>query len=176
MSKKLIVVINGRGASGKDTCIGFIPRDKYKIMNTSSIDPIKEAAGVLGWNGVKTKEARKFLSDMKKLSVSFNDFPVKYITMMYNEFLSSDNDIMFIHVREPKEIEKIVNTIPNVVTLLVKRDLIGELGNDADDNVEDYNYDIIFENNGTKQEAEINFNKLIDSIYNGSVTSTETNL
>ena len=176
MKNKLVVIINGRGTSGKDTCISFI--NSFKVMNVSSIDPIKEAATILGWNGVKTKKARKYLSDMKKLSVEFNDYPMNYIMKMYEKFMSlyNEDDVMCIHVREPEEIKKIKDNIPRAFTLLVKRDLVGELGNDSDDNVEDFEYDVEFENNGTMEEANVNFNKLINYLYKASATYPETNL
>lgn len=165
MNKKLVIIINGRGASGKDTCIKYLRG--FKTMNVSSIDIIKKAAKILGWNGVKTASARKFLSELKKLSVEFNEYPNKYIMSIYNgAFLKSTTDIMFIHVREPEEIEKLKNNIPGAITLLVKRDLIGDYGNESDDNVENYDYDVIFENNDTLEKAKVNFNKLIADLYN----------
>ena len=85
---------------------------------------------------------------------------------IYNgAFLKSTTDIMFIHVREPEEIEKLKNNIPGTITLLVKRDLIGDYGNESDDNVENYDYDVIFENNDTLEKAKVNFNKLIADLY-----------
>ena len=49
---KLIVVINGRGGVGKDTLCSFVS-DNYNVMNISSIDPIKEIAKTIGWDGKK---------------------------------------------------------------------------------------------------------------------------
>ena len=53
---------------------------------------------------------------------------------------------MFIHIREPKEIQKVVDCY-DVLTLLIKRkDYETIKSNEADANVENYNYDFIFEN------------------------------
>ena len=111
MKNKLVVIINGRGTSGKDTCISFI--NSFKVMNVSSIDPIKEAATILGWNGVKTKKARKYLSDMKKLSVEFNDYPMNYIMKMYEKFMSpyNEDDVIIMHF-----INEIISDIRSMVT------------------------------------------------------------
>lgn len=49
---KCIIVINGAGGVGKDTLCDFASK-YYKTMNVSSVDPIKEAAYILGWKGTK---------------------------------------------------------------------------------------------------------------------------
>lgn len=73
MSKQ-IFVINGTGGAGKDTFVKMVSRQMDKmsnyaaVINVSSVDRIKEAAKIIGWNGGKEEKDRKFLSDLKELS------------------------------------------------------------------------------------------------------------
>jgi len=68
-------------------------------------------------------------------------------------FLKCSDRVLFIHVREPEEIERLWQSIVAIpcYTLLIRRKGISEkeFGNDSDDSVEKYKYDEIIENNGT---------------------------
>ena len=67
---KKVFIINGAAGVGKDT---FVEIAKYKIFiktglptyNISSVDNVKTAAKILGWDGEKDARGRKFLSDLK---------------------------------------------------------------------------------------------------------------
>ena len=73
-TSKRIVIINGKGTSGKDTFVNIV--NKYvPTENYSSIDLIRKVATQLGYNGGKTIKDRKFLSDMKVLATEYNDAP-----------------------------------------------------------------------------------------------------
>ena len=98
---KRIIVINGTGGSGKDTFVEFVSKYK-KVFNFSSIDKVKEVARVIGWEGKKTEKDRKFLSDLKKLTTEYNDMAFNSIKDAVQKFYSSDEEIMFIHIREPE--------------------------------------------------------------------------
>lgn len=55
------VIINGTGGSGKDTfvelCKEYVEKmDNYYIYNRSSVDKIKEAAVIVGWDGSKNRK------------------------------------------------------------------------------------------------------------------------
>ncbi len=143
--EKKIIVINGTGGSGKDTFVSYC--EKYcNIYNFSSIDKIKEIATIMGWDGGKTEKDRKFLADLKELATNYNDLPFNCIKEGINEFYDSNSDIMFIHIREPKEIKRVVDEY-NALSLLIKRknyELIKS--NTSDANVENYDYDYIIEN------------------------------
>lgn len=148
---KKLIIINGKGGVGKDTLIDFlVETNKYKIVNLSSVTPIKEVAKQLGWNGDKDNKSRKFLSDLKKLSADYNNYPVNYICNEYHK-ITNDDVIVFAHIREPEEIEKCVNLLDgeNVYTLLIKRSVISStiIGNSSDDDVDNYAYDFIYNNN-----------------------------
>ena len=165
--KKVAIVINGAGGVGKDTLCELAAKH-FKVMNISSITPIKEIAALCGWDGTKDNKSRKFLSDLKNLCVEYNDFPTSWAKARYDEFLLSDEEILFVHIREPKEIEKFVSaTGGNAVTLLIrggKRMSNEKYGNASDDGVEDYPYDYYFLNENTIDVAERDFVELIKRI------------
>ena len=158
--EKTVIVINGAGGVGKDTLCEFAEKH-FKVMNVSSITPIKEIATMCGWKGEKTDKARKFLSDLKALSIEYNDYPTLWAMERYKEFLNSDFDIMFLHVREGVEIDKFVRaTDGRAKTLLVRggsRMTKSNYGNASDNLVENYPYDYYFVNDKSLEEAEHDF-------------------
>lgn len=165
--EKTVIVINGAGGVGKDTLCEFAEKH-FKVMNVSSITPIKEIATMCGWKGEKTDKARKFLSDLKSLSIEYNDYPTLWAMERYKEFLNSDFDIMFLHVREGVEIDKFVRaTDGRAKTLLVRggsRMTKSNYGNASDDLVENYPYDYYFVNDKSLEEAEHDFVEFLMNI------------
>jgi dephospho-CoA kinase len=154
-----IVVINGTGGSGKDSFVKEVINllGENRCYNYSTVDFIKYVAVVGGWKGGKTPKDRKFLSDLKKAFTEWNDTPYKIteqeIETVANSFYENGHlhdSVMFIHCREPEEIDRLVNGFM-AHTLLVKRAAADEVQqiNDSDNGVYDYNYDCIVENNGT---------------------------
>lgn len=166
--EKIVIIINGRGGVGKDTLCELASKN-FKIQNISAITPIKDIARECGWKGEKDAKSRKFLSDLKRIFIEYNDLPTKYLYQKYKEFMDSTDQILFMHIREVGEIEKIRKKIKTpCITLLVKRE-IGynvEWGNDSDDQVDQYKYDFYYDNNKTLEEAEEDFKMLISSILN----------
>ncbi len=151
--KKMVIVINGKARSGKDTICGIASK-YYKTVNVSSIKPITDIARQIGWDGKKDAKSRKFLSDLKQLIVEFNDLPNMYLQKELHSFLVSEKDIMFVHIREKEQILSFVNYAKEYcpcVTLLVRRsqDSFGVIGNDSDDCVEELNYDYYYNNDST---------------------------
>lgn len=147
---KKVVVINGFPRSGKDTFVRLA--SKYAlVMNYSSVDFVKEVARFAGWNGEKNLHTRKFLSDLKDLLTFLDDIPFKKIEERMRAFYNmGEQEILFIHIREPKEIEKLVKCYPDVITLLIKRpDSEHEFSNHADAMVEEYPYDFVVVNNSS---------------------------
>ena len=165
--KKIALVINGRGGVGKDTLCDLAARH-YKVYNISSVDPIKDIARSCGWDGRKDDKSRRFLSDLKALTIAYNDFPTVWAKERYLGFLESDDEIMFLHIREPEEIEKFVRATGGAAkTLLIRggdRMTKSNYGNVSDDGVEGYDYDYYFENDKTLEEAERNFCALLASM------------
>ena len=167
--KKLVMVINGAGGVGKDTLCDLAAKH-FKVKNVSSITPIKEVAAMCGWDGSKDDKSRRFLSDLKRLCVEYNDYPTVWAKARLDEFLSSDEEIMFVHIREAEEIEKFVKASDKIAkTLLVrpgKRLNKESYGNVSDDLVECYSYDYYYTNDRSLDEAEGEFAELLRQIIN----------
>ena len=165
--KKAVIVINGSGGVGKDTLCDLASKH-FKVYNVSSITPIKEIATLCGWDGSKDDKSRKFLADLKRISIEYNDYPTAWAKERYKEFLLSKNEIMFLHIREPEEIFKFVLATENMAkTLLVRggnRMTKTSYGNSADDSVEQYEYDYYYVNEKTLDEAEEEFCALLGEI------------
>lgn len=157
--QKLVVVINGSGGVGKDTVCDVIGKH-YDTMNISSIDPIKKIASDNGWNGEKNEKSRKFLADLKQLFINFNDLPQNYLMEKYQEFLGNDKEVLFVHIREPEEIARFKQNVGGrCVTLLVRgrHDIQRAWNNAADDDVEKYAYDFVYDNTKVLEEVEEDF-------------------
>ena len=95
----------------------------------------------------------------------YNDFSFNSIKEAVSKFEISDSDILFIHIREPEEIERAANTF-SAKTLLVKRAGLANITtNYSDANVDNYSYDYIVENTTLEEldKSASNFVKLISS-------------
>ncbi|MBE6661527.1 MAG: hypothetical protein E7605_09030 [Ruminococcaceae bacterium] len=162
---KLTIVINGRGGVGKDTLCDFTAQF-YRVRNISSVDPIKEIARMHGWNGEKDLKSRKFLSDLKRVFTEYNDLPNRYMMAQHAEFLETDEQILFVHIRESDQIASFVKLMEGhtVLTLLIRRDdgtPVGRYGNVSDDDVESYPYDYYYDNNAPLEDTPDLFATLI---------------
>lgn len=157
---KLVVIINGTGGVGKDTLCEMAGR-RFRVRNVSSITPIKDIARRYGgWNGEKDAKSRKFLADLKKLFVDYNDLPFQYICGEYDNFMAGEEQILFVHIREGCEIEKFKRWVPGpCATLLIVRRMGDRAawGNISDDNVDDYKYDYVYENDRSLEDTEAGF-------------------
>jgi len=164
--EKITIIINGVGGCGKDTLVEILS-SYHKVKNISSITPVKEIASYCGWNGEKTDKARKFLSDLKKLLTEYNEFPMQYLLEQQEEFLASNEEFLFVHIREPHEIEKFKNASKTTTyTLLVtpREELKAKVyGNKSDDDVNKYDYDFIFANDKPLDIIEQEWVKFVDN-------------
>ncbi len=166
-SGKITIIINGRGGVGKDTLCD-IAATRYRVRNVSSITPIKKIARENGWNGEKDLRARRFLSELKRVFTEYNDLPTVYLLEQYRDFLGTDEQILFVHIREPEQIAHFVSSLgaPSL-TLLVRRHddaLANTYGNHSDDDVEDYPYDYIFDNSAPLEESGPEFLRVLARI------------
>lgn len=200
-----IIVINGSGGKGKDTfaklCLELTYKNKNidkdilitlkedilntlenmknnklkKMCNIDSVCLVKNLATMAGWDGTKTENNRKFLSDLKDLLSNWNDVPYKETIKNINIAIKNINNfnngdgLIFVHSREPKEIQRYVNYFGSNIchTLLVKNPNVSTiLSNHADKNVEDYHYDFIVYNNkdlnSLKEKAKLFYHHLFE--------------
>ena len=160
-----VVVVNGRPESRKTTfekkCTELVSasstfwfdENKRMVVDViSTVDFVKQIARECGWDGVKTPENRKFLSDLKDLLSQWNDVQyqkiVDHIEYM-NEFGRQYDWILFVDCREPAEIQKLRERL-NATTVLVRRlgDETNVTSNHADADVFKYEYDYTIKNYG----------------------------
>jgi hypothetical protein len=151
-----IIIINGSASVGKDEFVKVFKKNyKYKCINWSTIDEVKKISKKnFGWNGEKTDEARKFLSEIKRVWTEFNNGPFNDMIQKINKN-NIENTIHFVHCREPHEIQKFVDFYgDSCITLLIKKDYCDIPDNPSDRNVEDFKYQHTISNNGSKKELE----------------------
>ena len=147
----IVVCINGAPGAGKDEFVKQCQKINPLVINISTVDFIKKIARECGWDGTKTPENRKFLSDLKFLLADWNDVPYKKVIEGLKVIkANSENAIVFIHVREPAEIFRFATEV-GALTLIVRRKSAEDkvASNIADRDVLNYDYDYIVDNNGS---------------------------
>ena len=155
--KKFMFIINGAGGTGKDKFIECCSK-LISTRNISSVDHIKDALEIIcptyekGLEKQQNEDGdmwRQSLHDLKMLSAKIDDGPFKVIMRKIYDFFGDDNKILFIHIREPEEIKKIVKCY-NCKTILFKNYNARSLESlSFERNVVDFNYDIIIHNDGS---------------------------
>lgn len=162
----MVVIINGAPAAGKSLFVEKckeISSEGTDVFEYSTVDFVKYIATQCGWDGTKTLENRKFLSQLKDLLTEWNDVPFwkthTYIQTIYDlqslRGVDPKHTVIFIHCREPHEIQRLKQYFgPYSTTLLIRRSIAeGHMtSNHADADVFDYKYDHVVFNNGTKEE------------------------
>ncbi len=79
-------------------------------------------------------------------------------------FYQSNDEIMFIHIREPEEILKVVEAI-GAKTILIKRKNLNNINsNTSDMNVDNYNYDYYINNDSTLEDFEEKAKEFLENI------------
>lgn len=166
----MIIIINGAATSGKDEVVKIAARllQSTEIFNLSTIDNVKEACNrYFGFNyDIKDEKSRKFLSDIKDAWTEFNNGPfidilveIKYIKLHFNNY------IIFVHCREPSEIQKFKDYYKDkCVTLLITRPDITIPHNHADQNVNMYKYDYYIKNDGSINDLQEKVKEFINTI------------
>lgn len=165
---KIVVIINGKGGAGKDTLCDAAAKH-YCVVNVSSIDPIKAIAAQHGWNGEKDDKARKFLSDLKRAFTEYNDLPNRWLEEQANAFAASNAEILFVHIREGSQIEDFKHRVKGkCITLLIRSSRTETTyGNASDDDVENYPYDYVYQNDKPLPEAEEDFLVFLREVFRG---------
>ena len=116
-----------------------------------------------GCTGKKTEKDRKFLSDLKMLVSDYSDVIFDGMLEKVMDFYSDEihERIMLIDIREPEEIQRAAEVF-DAITVFIKNDNVEDVtSNEADANVENYEYDYYITNNGTIEE----FDQIIMNFY-----------
>lgn len=150
---KKVIVINGSGGSGKDLFVELVTKNLFgnTVFNFSSIDPIKKILITQGWDGVDKSDAwRLKMVNLKKELIEKDDTPTRYLLDKIN---SVQTGIIFVHIREPEEIEKLKLRIPSAYTLHVNRSQSQIPKNVVDQGTANYKYDQFLENSGETEDS-----------------------
>jgi len=145
-----VFIINGSGYSGKDTFVKLFNKNtESTVFNISTVDNIRDCLTTLGYKFDKMiPESRKLMCDIKEFLVKYDDIPFKFVVSEYETYSNFMNDfVLFIHCREPEEIDKFKKYFGDICnTLLIRRKGIDVPDNKADMGVENYDYDFIVDN------------------------------
>jgi hypothetical protein len=173
LNKKLIIV-NGYPRAGKDTFMDYYIQklDECSVsgIKLSTVDTVKKAAKVFGWNGEKTPKAREMLSELKDFYTKWFDGPLTEIleALKVNDpFLHDGLDVLLVAMREPEEIKRTVDYIKYLKGIDVETHLIRGINEEinhsshSDAKVLQYDYDLCWYNYSTVED----FKKDIDGYF-----------
>lgn len=175
-TKKKAVIINGFGGVGKDTFVDVCAKISNErgiiVENVSSVDLIKAAAKILGWDGIsKTEKDRRFLHELKKLANAYNSICITYMEERFDHFPDNgelpivNERIIFFHIREPEEMD-IIRASLDAKVIYIKNDRVARNENNLEDkDIENYPYDYIIDNSGSIEQLEDEANKFIEWLY-----------
>lgn len=161
---KIIAVLNGKPTSGKDTfakCCGEYVRTRH----ISSVGLVKQMALKIGWDGAKDDDGRLLLSNLKKTLYQYHDTIFKDLKCRIMDWYASDDELLFIDIREPDEIERAVKEF-KAITVLVDRDVPDVDSNASDMDVLNYQYDYVVDNNGTMEDLSNTAYTFVESLKN----------
>ena len=161
MSK--IIVINGSGTVGKSTFISLCHEIDPRVIETSTVDFVKEIALQAGWDGVKDEAGRRFLSELKDAMEHYHDIPNTKV----DEFIQSHPDsIIFVNTREPHNVQHYVDKYSAVTVMVINPNAAQVQGNHADEGVYEYIYDYYIENNGNLEMLKESAKNFLDILKN----------
>lgn len=171
-----VVIISGGTGVGKNTFISLCEKYVDYSLDISTIDCIKQIARRCGWTDNKTLKNKKFLSDLKKLLIDYDDLPFKKVVHEVNEYhlelfqqikeddltLETKRSLVFIHCHEPEEIKKLITHF-NAISLLIKRE--GILQDALDAALNGYKYQFIISNDGSLEDLDKLARDFVDKIF-----------
>ena len=141
---KFVLIVNGNPGAGKTTFAEIVSR-QAETMIYSSIDHVKHIyKRYFDWDGKKTDESRKFLSDMKDFLIIETDILENDLRQKYAEFGYSKAKYLIIDIREAAEIKK-YKTLFNAKTVLISSGLAPTVvtnKSDAQVHSTDYDYEL----------------------------------
>ena len=149
-----VLIINGHAESGKSTFVNFCKEfPTADVYEFSMVDAAKTMAKIIGWEETdKTEKDRNFLSNLKDLVDKYNDGSYEYVRYLMNNFVyqhdSQKEPIIFIHAREPKDIERLKEEF-NARSVVVRRKFVEgkKINNHADSDWWMPHYDYTIMNN-----------------------------
>ena len=168
--------MNGCAESGKGTVITFIKQSfPIFVMEYSSIDYVKVVAtNSFGWDGIKNIKGRNLLAEIKQSMIAYNDMPTKKVIMHMEEAIITSQDLFVVDIREPDEIEKLVNHCAKVeiscITCRVyntKAELFASKNGfnlTGDRLYGQYDYDVNIYNNGDLSDLEKNVLEIFQDV------------
>ena len=191
----VVCFINGTGRSGKDTFVRMskkfvtesinkerVRQNKrpYTVVNYSTIDYERNILDIVSQHYPEVKAScdkkdntyRDCLSAMKHhLDTAHNTSMTmffEFFVQICRQLLLKNNLLMFVHCREPENIEKMANAIHSVyrdyafpvqglnaitTTMLVNgRTNPEDFTNGSDQSVNDYNYDFVIDNSASLED------------------------
>lgn len=149
---KKVYVINGIAAVGKDTFILLckdLLKGKMNVSTYSSVDEVKQhLKDKERWDGV-TKDAywRIRMFEVKKEMIANNDRPTRYLVESAEK--TEDNSLIFFHIRELEEIQKLLRLYPDARTIHITRNNIEIIDTPVDAKPIEFNYDFTIDNSDT---------------------------
>ncbi|MBT4876328.1 MAG: hypothetical protein HOJ48_01220 [Desulfobacula sp.] len=158
-----IFILNGPAEAGKGTLVEYFKESTWLDTHSySSIDWIKKVAKKeFGWDGVKDARGRNLLAGLKQVAIAYNDIPTKKVILEIESAIVFKIDLLFVDIREPDEIEKLVTHcktvgLPCVAVRVIntQAELKAEkngLSLTGDRLYGEYSYDIEIENNSTME-------------------------
>lgn len=155
-----IVIINGKPRTGKDSVISFAEslskEFDYLTTSLSAVDPVREIMRIWGFNPQdKTEVIRDAMSKTKDFLSQYN-LPLTYLLKQIHSLPEYMNNLVFICMREPKDIDELKKIVyhqnllnrrrhTKVTTVVVRRDTAGvpdtQATNHADLHTDLYDYD-----------------------------------
>ena len=163
-----VLFLNGFPRSGKDSfvrALNSVASEKnIRIAQASTVDRVKDAMRILGWDGVsKNEEDRGLACDIKNAWTRHYDGSFKYVEQLIKDLHGMPEEIILtVDSREPAELARFKEAFGgpllnerapdtnwgfNARTVLVDRgDRSERYDNDADRNVLQFEYDFIVRN------------------------------
>ena len=159
-------MINGPAEVGKDTFIGICGKflGKQNVKNYSSIEPAKKAAPTLGCQYDQGEKTRDFLKRLKDLSDEFWECSTNHLRNSI-EKKCQGKVLVFLHIREPYNIDKIKAYYPEILTCHINRIGSTMFNNPADTSTWGYEYDFYIDNSGTLGDLHVLAWEFIQKLY-----------
>ena len=173
-----VVIVNGMPESGKTTfqerCQSKLRECGYITVIKSSVEWVKEIAIHCGWDGIKNDKNRKFLSDLKRVLTDWDDAVLNNLVYKVDSYhYTGGNWVIFIDIREPKEIEK-AKKVFNALTTVVRRPQVecNYYNNSSDMEVFEYKYDYTIWNDSNLEALDTE----IDRFINNMIVTNDNNI